>query len=331
MSRLHLDAGDREAVGQYLSARGWLAPDEAVRGVEPAGAGNMNLVLRVRTDRRSVVVKQGRPWVEKYPDIPAPTGRTLLESDWYALAGRVPELAERMPEVYGADTRDEVLCLQDLGDRGDLTWMYRQRPLPAGQLESLLDWLARLHHAFAWHEEARALTNRAMRELNHEHIFAVPLRAGEGPDLEALTPGLAHLAARLRADDAFAGEVARLGERYLGPGSTLVHGDFFPGSWLAAGDEPPWVIDPEFGFFGPPEWDVGVLLAHLALAGQPPELTDAVRRGYAAPPGFEWPVADGFAGVEITRRLLGVAQLPLSTDLDGKAALLEHARGLVVA
>ena len=46
-----------------------------------AGAGNMNLALRVTTrDGRSLILKQGRPWVEKYAHIPAPFERTIVAS-----------------------------------------------------------------------------------------------------------------------------------------------------------------------------------------------------------------------------------------------------------
>ncbi len=94
--------------------------------------------------------------------------------------------------------------------------------------------------------------------------------------------------------------------RYLGPGATLLHGDFFPGSWLHD-DSAPWIIDPEFGFYGPPEFDVGVLLAHLNLAGQDDALSEHVWEAYAAPGGFDRSLAQGFAGIEIIRRLLGVS------------------------
>ena len=38
----------------------------------------------------------------------------------------------------------------------------------------------------------------------------------------------------------------------------------------------------------------------------------------------------GYAGVEIMRRLIGVAQLPLSYDIDRKRSLLRLSRRLVV-
>jgi len=74
-----------------------------------------------------------------------------------------------------------------------------------------------------------------------------------------------------------------------------------------------------------------VLGIHIVqLADQAPALSEGVWDGYAASPGFDRRLAAGFAGVEMMRRLLGVAQLPLSAGLARKRALLERARALVL-
>ena len=56
-------------------------------------------------------------------------------------------------------------------------------------------------------------------------------------------------------------------ERYLAhEGSSLIHGDLFPGSLLQTGSGELRVIDPEFCFCGDPEFDIGVFYAHLLLS-----------------------------------------------------------------
>ena len=45
----------------------------------PRGEGNMNYTLRVRTNGRSIILKQARPWVEKYPVIDAPDERAVVK------------------------------------------------------------------------------------------------------------------------------------------------------------------------------------------------------------------------------------------------------------
>ena len=44
----------------------------------------MNCTLRVTTTRRSFILKQARPWVEKYPQIAAPVERARVEAAFYA-------------------------------------------------------------------------------------------------------------------------------------------------------------------------------------------------------------------------------------------------------
>ena len=174
-----------------------------------------------------------------------------------------------------------------------------------------------------------------MRALNHEHIFALPLRAQNGLDLDAYTrtPGLAKAAESLKSDAAYCRVVAELGERYLhGEGNALLHGDFFPGSFLQT-ERGVRVIDPEFCFCGEAEFDVGVFIAHLLLADEPADRAeDAMARyGDLAGNPFSRERARQYAGVEIMRRLIGVAQIPtLAANLNRKTALLAQSRRLVL-
>jgi 5-methylthioribose kinase len=122
--------------------------------------------------------------------------------------------------------------------------------------------------------------------------------------------------------------VTSLGTLYLANGGALVHGDFFPGSWLAS-PRGPIVIDPEFCFTGAPEFDCGVMIAHMILADQPSDRIDWIAG--AMPARYDRNLVDRFAGVEIMRRLIGVAQLPLETTLARKQACLDLARALVLS
>ena len=259
----------------------------------------MNYTLRVRTNQRTFILKQARPWVEKYPHIAAPVERAIIEGRFYQLAATVPELAARMPRLLGLDEESHLLSLEDLGAARDFTSLYSGGSMAPDDLHMLLEWLAALHGAFGGYEHKSEFANRDMRALNYQHMFVIPFVNDTGSELHR--------------------EVTRLGEMYLADGDCLLHGDFFPGAWLqtASGVK---IIDPEFCFFGPPEFDLGVLLAHLIFAGSaPPEL-----------PGHE-PLITKFAGVEIVRRLLGVAKLPLILDARRQGLLVERAREMILA
>ena len=289
----------------------------------------MNLTLRVETDRRSFVVKQSRPWVEKYDEIPAPWDRCLFECRFYELASELPGVADRMPQLLCADPEARVLVLEDLVDARDLTSLYRGDSLTGAETDALADYLLRLHGGTTRSAKLAQLANREMRSLNHEHIFRIPLADDNGLDLDAFAPGLAAAAAELRRDARYRKLVEKTGARYLSDGDCLVHGDYFPGSWLRTRDGLR-VIDPEFAFPGDPEVDVGCVLAHLALAGQPISCARRLRRRYESngDPKLDPIWLARYASAEVMRRLIGVAQLPLpdcrSSDPGFRPALLER-------
>ena len=331
-----LDPEDRGAIERYARGRGFIGAEERLGAVSRAGEGNMNLTLRLVTDRQSLILKQARPWVEKYPALAAPIGRSRVELAFYELTAGRSELARAMPHLLGSDASSGVLALQDLGEAQDFTALYRQGTLAESDLEELVAFLAALHRPLEGltRDQRTIFRNLEMRALNHEHIFRLPLARDNGLDLDAHSPGLADAADGLKGDPRYARAVAALGRRYLDDGPVLVHGDYFPGSWLRTGGGIR-IIDPEFCFLGTPAFDVGVLLAHLALARQPAALGERILDLYlsSAPPGGGDFVrlARAFAGVEIMRRLIGVAQLPLAHDPETRFALLEASRELVLA
>jgi 5-methylthioribose kinase len=303
-----LDLSDPAGLQTYLRRSGAIGDSETVRSVEKAGEGNMNCTARVLTNERSFIVKQSRPWVEKYPQIAAPEDRALVEARFYELVATRPDVAAGMPAILSVDAEARLLCIEDLGASQDFTSMYSGRRIADDELQSLVRFVSALHAAFRGHPRARELENREMRELNHQYIFVLPL--------ESLQP-----------DPPYAAEIKSLGDEYLANGECLLHGDYFPGSWLRTAHGVK-VIDPEFGFFGPPEFDLGVMVAHLHLA-RSGDLAPRVLDLYG-PAAVRTKRVQQFAGVEIMRRLVGVAKLPVSFTEEEQRDVLARARGMVM-
>ena len=324
-----LDVNEPADVERYLKAQGIVHDSVTPITVARAGAGNMNLTLRVGTAvRKTLIVKQGRPWVEKYAHIPAPFERTLVEAAFYRAVARQPEVAAAMPALIHVDEVNHVLVLEDVGAEGDWTSLYAGDVLPLSILERLLTWLEHLGNVRVDLDERRTFQNRAMRLLNHEHIFDLPLRAGNGLNLDAITAGLADAARELQANRRYCESVAAAGQRYLADGGSLAHGDYFPGSWLRSGQSVR-IIDPEFCFVGDPAFDYGVMSAHLLLAGSNIEVVRTIAAASISR-GVETPAVLAYAGCEIMRRLIGVAQLPLAIGIERKRSLLQLSRQLVL-
>jgi 5-methylthioribose kinase len=319
-----VDPDARGELEKYLHRRGWLEPGESLVSIARAGEGNMNLTLRLETATRSFVLKQARPWVEKYPSIEAPAGRARVEAAFYRTVAGRSALRTAMPALLGDDPDSGILVLEDLGEARDATGLYRREALAEGELETLVSCLLELHRPFP--EREPLFENRAMRALNHEHIFRLPLAPENGLDLDRITPGLDRAVQELKDDRAYVRRVRELGLLYLENGDSLVHGDFFPGSWLRASTGLK-VIDPEFCFLGTAAFDLGVLCAHLHFA-RLPELAERALTFYGGDSELT-ATSRAFAAVEILRRLAGVAQLPLARTLEEKRALLALSRSLL--
>lgn len=326
-----------------LQHHGWIESDESVREVTVAGEGNMNWTRRVITTRRSLILKQSRPWVEKFPSIPAPVDRALHELRFYHTVAPIKVVSQQMPRLIGAAPEQYLLVLEDLGTATDGTALYNDRSI-AGQavvdrFGELLKWLAALHQSTRTDQPPSDFQNLALRTLNHEHIFSIPFMAPPALDLDAITPGLAELACWVSAQTDVVSTARELGEAYLAPQLAgeelcLLHGDFFPGSWLYT-DDGVKIIDPEFCYFGPPEFDLGILSAHLMMIGHTSSVVDDVRGLYRShlDDSFRLTIdqraVGRWAAIEILRRLLGYAQLPLQRDLAEKRTLIELAVNLL--
>lgn len=320
-----LELGLSDALTDYLRRQRWLREEETVVSVEKPGEGNMNFVARIITDSRSFIVKQALPWVYKYPQVAAPIERGTMEATFYQLIEDDSVLQQFVPTLIGFDEQRHVLAQEDLGAGADFTFLYHSSEGITGQQrQRLLLFLSHLHQIQADPAAMRSLENRAMRVLNHEHIFRYPYDEDNGLDLDTVLPGLQKLSLRYKQDEKLKRKISELGDLYLQNGDTLLHGDYFPGSWLRVGSDVR-VIDPEFGFFGKAEFDVGVMLAHAMMVCNASYTPSQVLADYRASATFDESLAHAFAGAEVLRRILGLAQLPLSLSLEEREVLLQEA------
>jgi len=317
---------DRNSLETYLKGKGWLRLQERVKAVEIPGAGNMNFTLRVKSTDRSFVLKQSRAYVEKYPQVAAPAERALREAEFYNLVASHKQLSTFMPELIDIDPENHVLNLEDLGNSTDYSFLYKAgNTLDIEELKAIIGFIASLHTTITTSTTAERLPNREMRKLNHEHIFIYPFVEDNGINLDDILPGLKAVGEIYKKDSVLIQAVAQLGERYLEDGDVLLHGDYFPGSWLKTADGIK-IIDPEFCFFGDPEFEIGVTLAHLKMANQPKELVAKALEFYTEKAPLDETLCFQYMAVELLRRILGLAQLPLTLDLETRKGLLEEAR-----
>ena len=118
-----------------------------------------------------------------------------------------------------------------------------------------------------------------------------------------------------------------LSNKYLEKGDSLLHGDYYPGSWLKNDKNEIFVIDPEFSYLGLREFDLGVMSAHLIIKTGDLNIINRIKNYYTSK--IQINLMRQFAGIEIIRRILGVAKLPINRTINEKIHLIKIAKSLV--
>jgi 5-methylthioribose kinase len=99
-------------------------------------------------------------------------------------------------------------------------------------------------------------------KITEDLIFTDPYRVAEKN--RWTSPGLDAIASRFAHDPELKIAITQLKAKFLGAAEALIHGDLHTGSIMVNQDETK-VIDPEFAFYGPMGFDVGLLLANFFL------------------------------------------------------------------
>lgn len=290
-----------------------------VVGVEIAGDGNMNFTYRIYTENNgTLIIKQSPPFCARFTDIPAPEERILSEFKYYELTAKNEFLLKHSPNLLGLDEASKIAYMSDLGPTTDFEYLYAQvDQLTSDTCKKLIFYLRALHDLTI--EDDIEFENLGMRELNHDYIFKLPFILGDTAiNLDNVTPGLQDIANIYKDDPKIKVAALELGRAYFENSRTLIHGDYYPMSWLNTKNGL-FIIDPEFGFLGLPEIDLGVFLAHMLLSNNYSIATQTIKSDYG-PCNME--LVAKFCAVEVIRRITYVSQLPIINSLSFKSTLL---------
>ena len=324
----HLDASDIPALQRYLNSRSGSGEEEIVLSAEKPGDGNMNYVLRIHLGVHSYIIKQARPYVEKYPQIAAPVERAIIEAAFYKVIQEDEVLKSYTPLLLWTDEINYIIALEDLGQASDYSDLYSlHKKLSLAEANELVAFINRLQNMPK--TKNPLFQNHAMKKLNHQHIFLYPFMEDNGFDLDKIQPGLQSLAMKYKTDTRLKENIHSLGEIYLQDGNSLVHGDFYPGSWLHT-DKGIKVIDPEFCFYGPSVFDPAIMTAHCLMTQQDQRIIESIYVSNQQAADFDRSLYNRFTGVEIMRRVIGLAQVPLILSLEAKERLLNKAAALLL-
>lgn len=248
------------------------------------GDGNLNMIYRVvDTDsEQSVIVKQSMPYARIDSSIKAPLERATIESEMLVIHDRYcPGLA---PKVYFYSRDMYAIVMEDLSDHELL-----RKGLIAGKIYPRLahdigEFMARslffTSDLGMDPEKKKVLTksfiNPELCKITEDLIFSNPYFDADNNKID---PEIRARAEENWHDEKLKHEVALLKERFMTTQQALVHGDLHTGSVFVTASSTK-AFDPEFGFFGPIGFDVGLFLGNVLLnhASQQWHIKDDAKR-----------------------------------------------------
>ncbi|MCJ8240653.1 S-methyl-5-thioribose kinase [Peteryoungia algae] len=239
--------------------------------ISEVGDGNLNLVFIVTGEKGAVIVKQALPYVRLVGESwPLPLKRSFFE--YHALTRQAQRDPGMVPEVFFFDETQAIIVMEFLTPHvilrralidgrtlprvGRNLGLFVARTLFRG---SDLSMVTREKKA----DVALFCDNVELCDITENLVFSDPYI--EATLNRHTTPQLDPLVAELRSDRDLKVEAQRLKHIFSAKAETLCHGDLHTGSVMVTEDETR-VIDPEFAFYGPISFDVGMLIANFWMS-----------------------------------------------------------------
>jgi 5-methylthioribose kinase len=245
--------------------------------VREVGDGNLNLVFLLSGPKGGVAAKQALPYVRLVGESwPLPLSRAYFER--LALADQAAIAPERVPAIIHYDDVMALTVMELLTPhrtlRGALIEGERYPLLTAHLCDFLADTLFFTSDLAVPAAEKKSriaayLANTAMCRITEDLIFDEPYF---NAPLNHHTRGLEDIVADFHSDVPLRLAAQEMKARFLSAPEALLHGDLHTGSIMVT-QEDTRIIDPEFAFYGPIGFDVGMVIAnfvmaHLAQPGQ---------------------------------------------------------------
>ncbi|MER9770872.1 S-methyl-5-thioribose kinase [Mesorhizobium sp. M0220] len=239
--------------------------------VREVGDGNLNLVFIVEGAEGAAVVKQALPYVRLVGDSwPLPLKRSFFE--YHALTRQQARAPGSVPDIYHFDEGQALIIMEYLSPHIIL----RRALIEGRQLPNIAKdiglFMARtlfrgsdLSMATKDRKADLALfaDNVELCDITENLVFSDPYF--DAKMNRHTSPQLDGIVAELRADRDLKVEAQRMKHLFGANAETLLHGDLHSGSIMVT-DTETRVIDPEFAFYGPIAFDVGMLLANFWMA-----------------------------------------------------------------
>lgn len=272
-------------LGGVVALAGRIGPDAAAWAVREVGDGNLNLVFIVEGPAGAAIVKQALPYVRLVGESwPLPLTRAFFE--YHALTRQAARDPGRVPEIYHYDETQALIVMEYLSPHIIL----RQRMMAGGRVEGLGRTLGAFCARTAFRGSDLSMRTRDKKadvalfsgnvelcDITENLVFTDPyFEVGMN---RHTSPQLDGVVAELRRDEQLKIAAQHFKRAFTARAETMCHGDLHTGSIMVTGDEAR-IIDPEFAFYGPMGFDIGMLIGNYLMAclAMPGHLADEEAR-----------------------------------------------------
>ena len=238
--------------------------------VKEVGDGNLNLVFIVKGRKGIIVITQALPYVRVVgEDWPLTLDRAYFE--YNALLRQEQRDEGIAPAVFYFDRNQAIIAMECLSDHQILRGMLIEGQLVQGLADTIGKHCARL--AFKGSDLFMETKNKkedvCLFQKNHELmgitenlVFTDPYFNAE---MNNNTEGLDETIKILRDDIIMKTRVQDMLKKFTCNAETMCHGDLHSGSIMCT-ETSTRVIDPEFAFYGPMGFDLGMNIANFLMA-----------------------------------------------------------------
>ncbi len=254
--------------------------------VTEVGDGNLNLVFLVEGKNATIIVKQALPYVRVIGDSwPLSLRRAFFEHE--TLTRQAKRDPGSVPQIYYFDKEQAIIAMEMLSPHVIL----RKKLISGEYVNGLGKTLGHFCARTAFRGSDLSLpTNEKKKDTalfqgNFELMAITENLVFTDPYFEAEmnhhTKGLAPIIKILRSDISLKTEAQKILLKFTSNTETLLHGDLHSGSVMCTDTETK-IIDPEFGFYGPMGFDIGMLISNFLMAyfSQPGHRTENTLKDY---------------------------------------------------
>lgn len=260
----------RLGANEALCAR--IGKDTTQWKVREVGDGNLNLVFIVEGASGAAVVKQALPYVRLVGDSwPLPLKRSFFE--YHALTRQEARAPGSVPAIYYFDEGQALIIMEYLAPPHIIL---RRALIDGRQLPNIARDIGLFMARTLFRGSDLSMVTKDRKadlalfadnvdlcDITENLVFSDPYF--DAKMNRHTSPQLDGLVAELRADRDLKVEAQRLKHIFAANAETLLHGDLHSGSIMVT-DSETRMIDPEFAFYGPMAFDVGMLLANFWMS-----------------------------------------------------------------